>query len=110
MSSAGFKIQMDDLLSTAPTFDSNARELADALNAAADSLRALGSFWGSDKVGNQFASTYQKVVGEVLLMLGKTVEDLEGISQGLAGMAARYGQTESDLADVFRQSHLRADY
>lgn len=107
MSSGGFKIQVDDLLSAAPTFTCNARALADALNAAAASLQALGGFWGDDKVGEQFAGTYRDVVGEVLLMLAKTVEDLDGISQGLSGMAARYGQTESDLVYAFGRNHLR---
>ena len=101
MSSDGFDIQVDDLLSIAPSFDSNAQTLADALNAAAASLQALGSFWGDDKVGSQFAATYQKATSEILLMLTKSVEDLEGISQGLTAMAARYGQTEADITKTF---------
>jgi uncharacterized protein YukE len=108
MSSDGFDIQVDDLLSIAPSFDSNAQSLGDALNAAAASLQALGSFWGDDKVGSQFAATYQKVTAEVLLMLTKSVEDLEGISEGLTAMAARYGQTEAAITDTFRRGGAEA--
>ena len=101
MSTDGFKVEVDDLLSVAPSFVGNAQDLTDALNNAAASLQALGSFWGNDKVGTQFAGSYQKVVSEVLLMLTKGAEDLEGISQGLTQMAARYGQTEADVAGQF---------
>ena len=103
MSTDGFKVQVDDLLSVAPSFASNAQDLTDALNNAVASLQALGSFWGDDKPGTQFAGSYQKVVSEVLLMLAKGAEDLEGISQGLTQMAARYGQTETDIAGVFHR-------
>ena len=103
MSTNGFKVQVDDLLSVAPSFAGNAQDLTDALNNAVASLQALGSFWGDDKPGTQFAGSYQKVVSEVLLMLAKGAEDLEGISQGLAQMAARYGQTEADIAGDFHR-------
>ena len=103
MSTDGFKVQVDDLLSVAPSFASNAQDLMDALNNAVTSLQALGSFWGNDKPGTQFAGSYQKVVSEVLLMLAKSAEDLEGISQGLTQMAARYGQTEADIAGQFHR-------
>lgn len=103
MSADGFKVQVDDLLSVAPSFASNAQDLTDALNNAVASLQALGSFWGDDKPGTQFAGSYQKVVSEVLLMLAKGAEDLDGISQGLTRMAARYGQTEADIVGDFHR-------
>ena len=101
MSADGFKIQVDDLLSVAPPFDGNAQALADYLSQAAASLQTLGSFWGDDKPGSQFAATYQKFAAEVTLVLTKTAEDLEGISEGLTKMAARYGQTEADITANF---------
>lgn len=105
MTGDGFKVQVDDLLSVAPSFASNAQDLTDAMNNAVASLQALGSFWGNDKPGAQFAASYQKVMSEVLLMLAKGAEDLEGICQGLTQMAARYGQTEADIvADFQRRS------
>lgn len=103
MSTDGFKVQVEDLLSVAPSFASNALDLTDALNNAVASLQALGSFWGNDKPGTQFEGTYQKAMSEVLLMLAKGAEDLEGISQGLTQIAARYGQTEADIAGDFRR-------
>jgi hypothetical protein len=51
MSADGFKVQVDDLLSVAPSFASNAQDLTDALNNAVASLQALGSFWGNDRPG-----------------------------------------------------------
>lgn len=107
MSSDGFKIQIDDLLSVAPAFDGNAQAIVEYLNQAAASLQSLGAFWGGDKPGTQFAATYQKIASEVLLMLTKSAEDLEGISQGLTQMAARYGQTEADITNTFHR-HYRS--
>lgn len=101
MSGDGFKIEVDDLLAIAPTFDGNAQALVDYLNQAASSLQSLGSFWGNDAPGNQFAATYQKVASEVMLMLTKTAEDLEGVYEGLKNMAAHYGQTEADITSTF---------
>jgi uncharacterized protein YukE len=101
VSADGFKIQVDDLLSVAPQFDGNADALAEYLSQAAASLQPLGSFWGDDKAGSQFAAGYQKFAAEVMLLLTKTAEDLEGISQGLTKMAASYGQTEADITASF---------
>ena len=101
MSADGFKIQVDDLLSVAPQFDGNALALAEYLTQAAEALQAVGPFWGDDKAGGEFAGTYQKFAAAVMLMLTKTAEDLEGISQGLTKMAARYGQTEADITANF---------
>lgn len=106
MSQPGFKVQVDDLLSVAPVFDGNAQAVMDYLNQAATSIQALGSFWGNDTTGAQFAGTYQKIAAEVMLMLTKTAEDLEGISQGLTKMAARYGQTEADLTETFHRGRM----
>ena len=100
--SDGFKIEVDDLLAIAPTFDGNAQALVDDLNQVAASLQALGSFWGDDKPGAQFAAMYQKITAEVMLVLTKTAEDLDGISVGLKNMAAHYGQTEADITTTFR--------
>jgi uncharacterized protein YukE len=109
MSADGFKIQVDDLLSVATPFDGNAQALADYLNQAAVSLQALGSFWGDDKTGGQFAAMYQKIASEVMLMLTKSAEDLEGISEGLTQMAARYGQTEANITASFRAHGRRLE-
>lgn len=97
MGSDGFKIQVDDLLAIAPTFDSCAELLSQALNAATAALDPLGSFWGDDEVGQKFAAIYQKPAADVTLLLAKTAEDLEGVYKGLADMAQKYGQTESDV-------------
>jgi uncharacterized protein YukE len=102
MSEPGFKVQVDDLLSVAPAFGGNGQAVGDYLNQAAAALQSLGAFWGGDKPGTQFAATYQKVSAEVLLMLTKIAEDLEGISQGVTKMAAKYGQTEADITATFR--------
>jgi hypothetical protein len=106
MSQPGFKVQVNDLLSIAPAFDGNAQAVMDYLNQAATAIQALGSFWGDDKAGAQFAGSYQKIATEVMLMLAKTAEDLEGISQGLTNMAARYGQTEADLTNTFHRGRM----
>jgi uncharacterized protein YukE len=97
----GFKVQVDDLLSIAPHFDGGAQALVDYLNQAAASLAGLGAFWGEDKPGTAFAATYQKIAAEVMLMLTKTAEDLQGVAQGITAMAARYGQTEADVTATF---------
>jgi hypothetical protein len=73
------------------------------MNIAATTLQSLGTFWGDDKAGTAFAATYQKAAADVLLMLTKIAEDLDGISQGLTQMAQRYGQTEADLTENFHR-------
>ena len=103
MSEPGFKIQIDDLLSIAPAFGGNGQAVVENLNIAAAALQSLGAFWGGDKAGAAFAATYQKASADVLLMLTKIAEDLEGISQGLTQMAAHYGQTEADLTENFHR-------
>ena len=103
MSESGFKVQVDDLLSIAPAFGGNGQAIVEYMNIAASTLQSLGTFWGGDKSGTEFAATYQKVSADVLLMLTKVAEDLDGISQGLSQMAARYGQTEADLTENFRR-------
>lgn len=99
--SDGFKVEVDDLLAIAPHFDGGAQALVDYLNQAATTLQALGAFWGNDKPGTQFAATYQKIAADVMLMLTKTAEDLQGIGQGITEMAAHYGQTEADITTTF---------
>ncbi|WP_034267180.1 WXG100 family type VII secretion target [Actinospica robiniae] len=102
MSGAGFKIEVDDLLAIAPQIGESGQVLVDSMNSAVATLQSLGSFWGDDKPGTQFAASYQKISAEVLLMLTKIAEDLEGVSQGLTKMAASYGQTEADITEGFR--------
>ena len=102
MSSAdGFKIEVDDLLTIAPHFDGGGQALVDYLNQAATAFQGLGEFWGKDKPGTEFGATYQKIAADVILMLTKAAEDLEGVAQGITSMAARYGQTEADVTNTF---------
>ena len=67
MSEPGFKIQIDDLLSIAPSFGGNGQAITEYLNTAAATLQSLGPFWGGDKPGTEFAAVYQKISAEVLL-------------------------------------------
>jgi uncharacterized protein YukE len=108
--SSGSDVQVDDLLSTAPTFSGGAQDLTGALNDASTALQGLGSFWGNDKAGAQFAGTYQQVVAELLLMLAKLAEDIEGIAQGVTTMAASYGQTEADIVTMIRHGRTEETY
>jgi hypothetical protein len=102
MSSAdSFKIEVDDLLAIAPHFDGGGQALVDYLNQAATALQGLGPFWGNDKPGTAYAATYQKIAAEVILVLTKAAEDLEGVAQGITAMAAHYGQTEADITTTF---------
>jgi hypothetical protein len=103
VSSPGFNVQVDELLSAAPAFGGNGQAMVEYMNIAATALQGLGAFWGADRAGSEFAATYQEISADVLLMLAKVAEDLEGISQGLTQMAARYGQTEADITENFHR-------
>jgi hypothetical protein len=104
----GFKIEVDDLLAAAPHFGGGGQALVDYLNQATAAFGSIGAFWGGDKTGSAFAATYQKIAAEVLLMLTKTAEDLEGVNQGIIAMAAKYGQTEADVTTTFRHNGIEA--
>lgn len=102
----GFLIEVDDLLAIAPHFDGGGQALVDYLNQAATAFQNIGPFWGSDKTGAAFAATYQKIAAEVMLMLTKAAEDLEGVANGIKTMAAHYGQTEADITTTL---HVHGD-
>lgn len=107
---ANLKVDLTELSVTAPTFQNAGVLISNAVSQAKSQLDGMGTFWGSDKAGQEFANGsggkgYAYYQPELLNLIAVVAGEVEGISSGIQAMVARY--SAADAANVQMANELR---
>lgn len=95
--SESLRFSISDLLYYAPRFTEVGDALARAEENAGKRLDSLGAFWGKLWPDTSFAEKYEPAQYATLIVTKAAATELQGIGNGLAIMAKRYGIAEDDI-------------
>lgn len=94
----GFDINSADLRSTATPILHCSTDVSDALAIFKSQIDGLGSFWGNDEYGEQFAQSYTPGQEAIKHATEQISQVLAAVSRGLTHMASSYEETDQDVA------------
>ncbi|UYQ62618.1 hypothetical protein [Streptomyces peucetius] len=100
-------IKTADLKASAPTFQEQSAALQLAAKTLAEKLGELGTPWGDDEQGSQFADTYLPHVKQIKQSTGILIDGLASIHLAMTDMADGHIENEALIAAMF--ARVKAD-
>jgi hypothetical protein len=100
-------IKTADLKASAPTFHEQSEALRLAAKVLAEKLGELGTPWGDDEQGSQFADVYLPHVKQITQSTGILIDGLASIHLAMTDMADGHIENEALIAAMF--SRIKAE-
>ncbi|MEV4334824.1 hypothetical protein AB0K02_30635 [Streptomyces sp. NPDC049597] len=94
-------IKTADLKASAPTFQEQSAALRLAARTLAEKLGELGTPWGDDEQGSQFADIYLPHVKQIKKSTGILIDGLASIHLAMTDMADGHIENEALIAAMF---------